>query len=153
MNNSTEVDEPQDSTPQPHQGTLLIMLGSTSARSSIVFLSAAGRFDDESAIQPLQPESFLSGAYITKTTPRPSLFAAMCGGHSTATGKRNLFEPQDEPPGWETIDLPEPAVLKRRELHSSLIAELLCNSNILKHCDQSSTLIVIRLTYHSRRIK
>lgn len=39
----------------------------------------------------------------------------MCQDYHTTSGKRNLFEPQDEPPDWETIDLPESAVLIHRQ--------------------------------------
>jgi hypothetical protein len=52
------------------------MLGSTSARSSIDFLAAAGRANDESTIQPFEFEfkqslSELHVSEIVKPTPTP----------------------------------------------------------------------------------
>lgn len=54
----------------------------------------------------------------------------MCQDHPPSSRKRSLFAPEDEPPDWETIDLPEPAVLKRRGFHFlPLMLNLECRSN------------------------
>lgn len=61
----------------------------------------------------------------------PSLFipythrtSSMCLDREAKSRVRNLFAPQDEPPDWKNIDLPETAVLKLCEY---LITGLTCN--------------------------
>lgn len=57
------------------------------------------------------------------TLPSPTRTTLMCQDHERHSHSRKLFDPQDEPPDWQNIRLPEPAVLRLRECPLSQFAE------------------------------